>query len=139
MKTNPLNHIKIASPCSADWNEMRGDKRKRYCSKCKLNVYNLSEMTQREAENLLFEEEGKMCVRLYRREDGTVITQNCPIGWQKIKQRASKIATAIFSLLAGFFGGVFAASQIPFDNSRLLRDVTVESEKPGLKKFVARV
>jgi hypothetical protein len=129
MKTNPLDHIKIASPCSADWNEMRGDNRQRYCSECKLNVYNLSEMTQREAENLLFEKEGKMCVRLYKRKDGTVITQDCPVGWQAIKQRVSRVATAVFSLLAGFFGGVFATSNSVFDNSKLLEDVAVESKE----------
>lgn len=128
MKTNPLESIKIASPCSADWNEMRGDNRQRYCSHCKLNVYNLSEMTQREAENFLFEAEGRVCVRLYKRNDGTVITQDCPVGWQAIKRKVSRGATAAFSLLAGLFGGVFAVSQISFDNSRLLDEVTVEKE-----------
>lgn len=128
MKTNPLNHIKIASPCSADWDEMRGDNRQRYCSECKLNVYNLSEMNQREAENFLFEAEGRVCVRLYRRSDGTVITQDCPVGWQAIKRKISRAATAIFSLLASLFGGVWAVSQISFDNSKLLEDVTVEKE-----------
>lgn len=137
MKTNPLNHIKIASPCSADWNEMYGDNRKRFCSDCKLNVYNLSEMTQTEAENLLFEAEGRLCVRLYRRKDGTVITQDCPVGLAKFKQRVSQAATAIFGLVFGFFGGIFGLSQIVFDNSRLLEEVKVESEQPELEEIVA--
>ncbi len=51
--TNPLNNIRIASPCSANWNEMYGNDRKRFCGDCKLNVYNLSDMTRQEAENLL--------------------------------------------------------------------------------------
>ncbi len=38
--TNPLSNIKIASPCSQDWNEMIGTERKRFCGECKLNVYN---------------------------------------------------------------------------------------------------
>ena len=128
MKRNPLDHIKIASPCSADWDEMRGDNRKRYCSHCKLNVYNLSEMTRREAENLLFETEGKMCVRLYKRKDGTVITQDCPVGWQAIKQKVSQVATAGFGLIVGFFSGVFSVSQMKFDNSELLESVSVEKK-----------
>ena len=139
MKTNPLNHIKIASPCSADWNEMRGDDRQRYCSECKLNVYNLSEMNQREAENFLFEAEGRVCVRLYRRSDGTVITQDCPVGWQLIKRKVSRAATAVFGLIAGFFGGVWGFSQINFDNSKLLEEVTVEKESLKENTIVVEV
>lgn len=105
--TNPLDKIKIASPCGADWNEMRGDERKRHCALCKLNVYNLSEMTTDEAESFLINAEGRVCVKLYRRADGTVLTKDCPVGWQKIKQKVSRTAIAAFSLLAGFFGGVF--------------------------------
>jgi hypothetical protein len=70
--TNPLNNIKIASPCNADWNEMVGDERTRFCGECKLNVYNLSGMSQREAENLLINSEGRLCVRFYKRADGAV-------------------------------------------------------------------
>jgi hypothetical protein len=135
MKQNPLNHIKIASPCSADWDEMLGDQRKRFCTECKLNVYNLSEMTQKEAEKFLFEAEGRVCVRLYKRSDGTVITQNCPVGLEAIKQRVSRIATAAFSIFIGFVGGVFAVSQTPFDNVKLIEDVSVE--KPDLQEIVA--
>ena len=44
--TNPLDNIKIASPCSADWDAMIGNERSRHCGDCKLNVYNLSGMTK---------------------------------------------------------------------------------------------
>ena len=108
MKTNPLNNLKIASPCSANWDEMLGDNRKRYCGDCQLNVYNLSGMTKIEAENLLNESEGRVCVRFYRRSDGTVLTQDCPVGWAKIKHNLSRTATAVFTLLVGLFGGIFA-------------------------------
>ena len=47
---SPLNNIKIASPCSANWDEMYGNERKRFCGDCKLNVYNLSGMSRDEAE-----------------------------------------------------------------------------------------
>lgn len=108
MKTSPLNNIKIASPCSANWDEMSGDNRKRFCGECKLNVFNLSGMSQTEAENLLIESEGRVCVRFYRRQDGTVLTQDCPVGWAKIKRNLSRAATAVFSLIIGLFGGLFA-------------------------------
>ncbi|HVQ55701.1 MAG TPA: PASTA domain-containing protein, partial [Pyrinomonadaceae bacterium] len=99
---SPLNNIKIASPCSADWEGMFGNERKRFCGDCKLNVYNLSGMTRTEAESLLEQAEGGLCVRYYRRADGTILTQDCPVGWAKVKQRASMIATAAFSLIVSF-------------------------------------
>lgn len=106
--TNPLDNIKIASPCSADWNEMIGNERKRFCGDCKLNVYNLSGMSKDEAESLLMNSEGRLCVRFFRRPDGSVLTQDCPVGWARIKRKVSRAATAAFSLLAGVFGGLFA-------------------------------
>ena len=107
---SPLNNIKIASPCSANWDEMYGNERKRFCGDCKLNVYNLSGMSRQEAENLVTSSEGRMCVRFYKRADGSIITQDCPVGWAKVKQRARMLATAAFSLILSLFAGVFAAS-----------------------------
>lgn len=108
--TNPLNNVKIASPCSQDWNEMIGTERKRFCGECKLNVYNLSGMSRSEAENLLLNSEGRLCVRFFRRADGTVLTTDCPVGWQAIKQRVSKTATAFASLIFAALSGIGLAS-----------------------------
>lgn len=108
--TNPLDSIRIASPCPANWDEMFGGERKRHCGECKLNVYNLSNMTRREAEDLLINSEGRLCVRFFRRADGTILTKNCPVGWQAAKQRVSRVATAAFSMAAGLFGGISAFS-----------------------------
>ncbi len=102
---NPLNKVEIASPCSADWNEMKGDDRKRFCGQCNLNVFNLSGMSQKEAETLLLVSEGRLCVRFYKRADGTVITKDCPVGWAKIQLRAKRIAAAFASVVFGIIGG----------------------------------
>jgi hypothetical protein len=107
---SPLNNIRIASPCSANWNEMFGDERKRFCGECKLNVYNLSGMARDEAENLLMMSEGRVCVRYYKRADGTVLTKDCPVGWARIKRRVSAAATAVFSLVLSLFSGLFITS-----------------------------
>jgi len=107
---SPLNNISIASPCSADWNEMYGDDRKRFCGDCKLNVYNLSGMTKDEAESLVMNAEGRLCVRFYRRADGSIITEDCPVGWAKVKHRTKVFATAAFSMVMALFSGVFIVS-----------------------------
>lgn len=103
---NPLNNIKIASPCSANWNEMIGNERQRHCGDCQLNVYNLSGMTRTEAENFLINAEGRVCVRFFKRADGTILTKDCPVGWQAIKRRVSKTATAFASLIFAALSGI---------------------------------
>ena len=107
---SPLDNVRIASPCSADWDAMYGDERKRFCKECKLNVYNLSGMTLEEAERLVTNAEGRLCVRFYRRPDGTMITQDCPVGWAKLKQRTRIYATAAFSMLMTLLTGLFFVS-----------------------------
>ena len=89
-----------------NWNAMYGTERVRFCSDCKLNVYNLSSMSRDEAEALLVKSEGRLCVRFYRRADGSVLTRDCPVGWRAIKTRASRTVTAVASLLIGFLAGV---------------------------------
>ena len=106
--TSPLNNLKVASPCSQDWDAMIGTERKRYCGECKLNVYNLSGMSKTEAENLIMNSEGRLCIRFFKREDGTVLTQDCPVGWQAVKKRVSKTAAAFASLFIGLLGGLGA-------------------------------
>ncbi len=130
MKTNHLNNIKIASPCSADWNAMFGDNRKRFCGDCKLNVYNLSDMTQIEAESFLLNSEGRVCVKFFKRADGTVLTKDCPVGWAKVKQKVSRTATAAFGLIAGLFGGLYAFSALKEDKTpRLMGEIAIPNSK----------
>ncbi|MBX3190404.1 MAG: hypothetical protein KF819_25615 [Labilithrix sp.] len=89
-----LDDIKVASPCKAEWSEMLGDDRVRFCLSCEKNVYNLSSMTRADAEALLRERMGnELCVRFYQRADGTILTQDCPEG-AKTKRR-KKLAIAI--------------------------------------------
>lgn len=104
--TNPLEHVKVAAPCPADWERMVGDERVRYCDRCSLHVYNLSGMTRREAEGLVTSAEGRLCVRFYRRPDGTILTRNCPVGLSALKRRAAHIATATMTAVLGFFAAL---------------------------------
>jgi hypothetical protein len=74
MKKFDINSIKVASPCSVPWGSMTGDDRSRHCGQCSLTVFNIAELTAAETERLIREREGRLCIRLYRRADGTVIT-----------------------------------------------------------------
>lgn len=104
--TNPLEHVRVAAPCPADWSKMVGDERVRYCNKCELHVYNLSGMTRREAEALVTSSEDRLCVRFYRRADGTILTKNCPVGLSALKRRAAHAATATMTAVLGFFAAL---------------------------------
>lgn len=101
MKNGFLDDIAIAEPCSASWDDMSGDERVRFCSDCKLNVYNFSAMSRTEAEELVRTAEGRLCGRFFRRADGTVLTQDCPVGLR----RAVRWAWARTAALAGLFWG----------------------------------
>lgn len=104
--TSPLARVRVTAPCKAEWDEMRGDERVRFCGRCNLNVYNLSAMSRREAERLVVATEGRLCVRFYRRADGTMLTQNCPVGLAALKRRASRVASAAFAVAISFLAGV---------------------------------
>src|SRR5262245_19117449 len=69
-----LDGARIASPCDARWDLMRGDDRSRFCEGCQKHVYNLAAMTREEAERLIVEKEGDLCARGYQRADGTLMT-----------------------------------------------------------------
>ena len=45
--------IKLDTPCTADWNAMTGDNKRRFCGLCKKNVHNLSGRTEKEAQKFL--------------------------------------------------------------------------------------
>jgi len=103
--SNPLSKVRVASPCPADWDSMMGDERVRFCGQCELNVYNLSAMTKAQAENLIVRTEGRLCVRFLRRTDGSVLTQDCPVGLRALRQRMSRIRRAVAAALLGFLTG----------------------------------
>src|SRR5262245_27890709 len=110
MKPN-LDQIRVASPCPVGWETMTGDERVRFCSLCQLNVYNFAELTRIEAEELIRTTEGRICGRLYRRTDGTVITRDCPIGVRAIRRKVARVATAAFATIISLCSIAFGQKQ----------------------------
>src|SRR5262249_46226263 len=104
--TNNLDNVTVAAPCPADWDAMIGNNQVRFCGQCQLNVYNLSSISRREAESLISRTEGRLCVRFYRRRDGSIITRDCPVGLRRLKLRAARIKRAVASSVIGFLAGI---------------------------------
>lgn len=108
-----LSQIKVASPCSVDWDTMEGDEKVRFCSQCQLHVFNLSAMDAEEAGARVAEHTEDLCVRFYRRADGTMLTRDCPVGVaQKRTRRRERLqATATFTVGALLTGAIIMPTQ----------------------------
>jgi len=75
-----LDNLTVASPCTVSWDRMLGNGRVRECADCSKQVFNISHMSRADAEVLLRERTEGVCVRFYRRFDGTILTADCPVG-----------------------------------------------------------
>jgi hypothetical protein len=96
-RSDLLDRINIASPCSADWDEMFGNEQVRFCRDCSLYVHDLSKVTRKDAVKLVAASKGKLCVRYYRHPDGTLSTASRAEPLRRIKRRLSRLAAGAFT------------------------------------------
>jgi hypothetical protein len=127
-----LDNIRVAAPCTADWNQMTGDDRTRYCGECKKSVYNLSGMTRDEAEALLIDRNGDLCVRYFQRHDGTILLADCAVGVKR-RRRRRLVAAGAAALLASGAAAAVHARHTCFDGPVMgrMQPVHVEPVAPG--------
>ena len=98
-----LDVIQVAEPCHESWEKMAGDERMRFCGGCRKHVYNLSAMSRPDAERLVCDSAGPLCVRFARADDGVVQTLEYraptkrPRGWRFW----TVVSTAAAALVAG--------------------------------------
>ncbi len=112
-----IPNIRIASPCSMDWESMTGSDQARHCGACNLNVYNLSNMTTQEALDLIKRTEGNLCVRMLQRADGTVITKDCPVGLATARAKLARVACRVGAVAATIIAAaVLGKSRSPFED-----------------------
>jgi hypothetical protein len=82
-----LDSLRIVTPCTLPWSSMRGDDAVRFCARCHKNVYNVAALSEAEAVALVERAEGRVCLRLTRRPDGTVVTGDCWAALRRARQR----------------------------------------------------
>ncbi|HEY5923148.1 MAG TPA: hypothetical protein VIV11_15825 [Kofleriaceae bacterium] len=99
----------LATPCAANWDDMKGNDRVRHCGQCKKNVYNFAALTREQIERLVHLNEGKLCVRFFVRADGTMVTKDCKldIHVRKRKLVAELGAAAVAAGALAAAGGAF--------------------------------
>jgi hypothetical protein len=91
-----IDGLDIATPCEVAWDSLRGDARVRHCGKCKQNVYNIEAMSRGEALRLVAAGEGRVCLRIFRRPDGTVVTADC---WSRLRAARARGIGAFVAVL----------------------------------------
>ncbi len=112
-----LDELRVANPCSsAIWSDATDDDRARLCKTCNKDVYNLSLMTLDEANDLIREKEGKLCISLYHSFKGKVLTADSPkllrgLRRKYIITRAKTIALAF--AIWGFITGTTTSCRNP--------------------------
>jgi TonB family protein len=99
---NLAESVIIDTPCTADWNEMTGSESVRFCHSCKLNVYNISQFSDSEAQEIFAQNlnGNRICTRIYRRPDGTVMTDNCPRALRRLRDLRNRAFYAVAKVAA---------------------------------------
>jgi hypothetical protein len=90
------------------WDKMPGGDQVRYCGHCRLNVYNLAEMSREEVDAIVRTSKGRLCGRLYMRGDRTATLQDCPRGSARRKVRRAMAVVGV--LLLGALGWLLRIS-----------------------------
>lgn len=132
-KNSFLDRLMIASPCSQSWDSMPGDDRVRHCNTCERNVYNISAMTNNEAEDFLRKHGNSQCMRFFRRTDGTILTDNCPVGLRSTRnglRKLIKLAAGFMALLVGAPAAMGQSAQPEENHSFRQGKVIVRDDPP---------
>ena len=101
-----VDRIEIPLPCHVPWTDMTGDDRVRFCGDCRQNVYNVATFTRAEATRLLNDSSGRVCLRIFRRADGTVVTDDCRARLRAARKRGLLIFAG--TLLVVFWAQICA-------------------------------
>jgi hypothetical protein len=117
MNRNPLDTLRVTSPCSEGWERMTGDDRVRHCEQCDKNVFDLSRFSRDEAEGVVRAFRGELCIRLTRRPDGSIVTREAEIPAAPVSapirlRRAGPVAGVALGLVLGVSGTAYAQETI---------------------------
>jgi len=114
----------IASPCEESWTAMQGGSRERHCQLCDKQVHNFAAMSSREIERVVREADGKLCARITRRRDGSLVTLD---GLPRAPVVAQIVASA--SLAMGAAGVLAQADGQP--SQAVLTGTVIKSDQSG--------
>src|SRR5947209_1892468 len=112
-----LDELRVANPCtSAVWSKEKGADRARLCTTCNKSVHNLSLRTLDEANQLIREAEGKLCISLYHGFNGKVLTADAPRALRALRRKYLIARAKIIGLalaIGGFVTGTITSCYSP--------------------------
>ena len=119
--------FEIASPCHEEWNKMSGDDKCRFCDSCEKKVYDLSSMSTKEVLKLVQGPE-VICGKIYKREDGTILTEDCPIGIDQIRTyvKRRQYLMALYCGILLMVSVISASISYGDENNRLMGKVAYQ-------------
>jgi ankyrin repeat protein len=129
-----IEKVRVARPCSQEWNEMIGNDQVRFCTHCALEVNNLSEMTRKEALRLVRRSEGRLCIRYIKHpESGAPVFAGQLV---QLARRAPRMATGVMSAALTFAGFGFAqgSAAAPVAAERKVDEKNSAETSPELKE-----
>lgn len=94
-KLPTLEQLRVATPCMVGWDTMVGEDRVRRCETCKQNVYNISELTRAQADELIAAKDAQMCMRYYHLADGTLLLRDGAVAYRPGRLVAAGAAAAL--------------------------------------------
>ena len=139
-----IEELRVAKPCAAEWAAMTGNEEARHCAHCQQNVYNLSELTRAQAEELVRSKNARLCLRYFHRADGTMLLRDGAVAYRPRGLIAAGVAA--LALAAGASALVrptearlepgFALPPPSAPTVQLERETAVTHEPPPLASVV---
>ncbi|MGE0887056.1 MAG: carboxypeptidase-like regulatory domain-containing protein [Blastocatellales bacterium] len=133
MKKSKLDKLKVVSPCSASWDEMTGDERKRHCRQCDKTVFDFSRMSLSQIEAVVSAKHGQLCARITRRHDGSMVTLEPPLP-AYASRRISPLVGATFATILSLSVPATANTAV-IQQGRIAIQSDKSSEKNDNKKL----
>lgn len=105
MSTKPMKkkdkfaQLQVTAPCTANWEEMSGNHKKRFCAECDKHVFDFAQMTARQVKAVVEAHQGNLCARLTRLPDGSLLTLETPPVQLSNRRSSPILNTAIAALL----------------------------------------
>jgi len=127
MAKSPIK-LKVASPCAANWDEMKGDDAIRHCGACNKKVYQISNMSSEQVEEFLLSRRTRglrTCVRFYQRADGTLLTSDCSVGKKRKRKKQVVSVFGAAAVSASAFGLSMGAQSSTTAPAALVEPATV--------------
>ncbi len=123
-KKSLIDSIEVKSPCSANWNEMKGSDKVRFCGHCEFEVNNISALTRKQAMRLVRQSNGRICVHYVKNP-----VDNTPVFADKLYQITRRAGIA-----AGVLGASLALSTLAYAQGKpVLNVINSDAQTETLK------